>query len=89
MKARITVYPRPEVLDPQGKAVHQALSRVGFEKVSSVRVGKSFDVELDVRTKPQAMKMLEEMCQKLLANRVMEVYEIEILGKAKAGKSGQ
>ncbi len=89
MKARITVYPRPEVLDPQGKAVHQALSRVGFEPVSAVRVGKSFDIELDVRTKPQAMKLLEEMCQKLLANRVMEVYEIEILGKAKAGKSGQ
>lgn len=82
MKARVTVYPRPEVLDPQGKAVHQALTRVGFDGVNSVRVGKSFDIELKTRSEPQAMKQLEAMCDKLLANRVMEVYEIEILGKA-------
>ena len=81
MKARVTIYPRPEVLDPQGKAVHQALTRVGFDGVKSVRIGKSFDIELKTKSKPLATKQLEEMCEKLLANRVMEVFEIEILGK--------
>jgi phosphoribosylformylglycinamidine synthase subunit PurS len=82
LKARVTIYPRPEVLDPQGKAVHQALTRVGFDGVNSLRIGKSFDIELKTKSEAQAMKQLEAMCDKLLANRVMEVYEIEIQGKA-------
>jgi phosphoribosylformylglycinamidine synthase PurS subunit len=78
VKARIIVYPRPEVLDPQGKAVHQALCRVGFDEVSEVRVGKSFDLEVAARNTAEARERLEAMCQRLLANRVMERYEIEV-----------
>lgn len=78
MRARITVYPRPEILDPQGKAIHQALLRVGFAAVERVRAGKSFDVELSAATEEEARAMLEEMCRTLLANTVVEDYSIEL-----------
>lgn len=80
MKARVIIVPRGEVLDPQGKAVHQALGRVGFADVSHVRVGKSFDIEIDADSPDEARQRLEAMCQKLLANQVMEEYEIHLEG---------
>ena len=81
MKARVIIYPRAEVLDPQGKAVHQALERIGFEgEVKEVRVGKAFDIELKTRGKKKAAEQLEAMCKKLLANQVMEEYEIDLEG---------
>lgn len=79
MKARILVYPRPEILDPQGQAVQQALSRVGFAEVEAVRVGKSFDVELGAASAAQARERLQEMCHKLLANPVVEDFSVELL----------
>ena len=84
MKARILVYPRPEILDPQGKAIESALARVGFEGVSSVRAGKSFDLEIEAADEVEAEKKLQEMCQKLLANTVVEDYEIALVGAAEA-----
>lgn len=78
MRARVTVYPRPEILDPQGKAILQTLQRVGFAAVHKVRAGKSFDVELDVENRDEARKMLEGMCEKLLANTVVEDYMVEL-----------
>jgi phosphoribosylformylglycinamidine synthase subunit PurS len=81
----VTVYPRREVLDPQGKAIHQALSRLGFEAVVDVRVGKSFDVELETESPDQARAELEAMCRKLLANEIMEDYEIELVESAAVG----
>ncbi len=78
MRARVTVYPRPEILDPQGKAILQTLQRVGFESVRKVRAGKSFDLELDVEDRAQAQELLKGMCEKLLANTVVEDYSLEL-----------
>lgn len=79
MKARILVYPRPEILDPQGKAIQTALERVGFGGVTSVRAGKSFDVELDAANEEEAREQAAAMCEKLLANPVVEDYSVELL----------
>lgn len=79
MKARILVYPRAEILDPQGKAIQSALERVGFAGVGSVRAGKSFDVELDAANEKEAREQATEMCKKLLANPVVEDYSVELL----------
>ena len=79
MIARVTVYPRREILDPQGKAIRDALARVGFADVEEVRAGKSFEIRLGVEDRELALRQLREMCQKLLANLVVEDYAVEIL----------
>ena len=79
MKARVTVYPRREILDPQGKAIRDALERLGFAQVSEVRAGKSFEVALATKSRPRAEKLLEEICQRLLANPIVEDYGFELL----------
>lgn len=78
-RARITVYPRPEILDPQGKAIAGSLERLGFDRVAEVRAGKSFDLVLDVDDAEEAASSAEEMAESLLANTVVEDFEIEIL----------
>ena len=80
MKARVTVYPRREILDPQGKAIRDALSRVGFPGVEDVRAGKSFEISLKSQDPEAANRELREMCEKLLANTVVEDYAVELLG---------
>lgn len=80
MKARVTVYPRREILDPQGKAIRDALARVGFAGVEDVRAGKSFEISLGIDDPATAERQLREMCEKLLANTVVEDYSVEILG---------
>ena len=82
MKARVTVYPRREILDPQGKAIQSALARIGFKEVREVRAGKSFDIDLGVDDAQKAGDLLGAMCEKLLANTVVEDYEVEVLGAA-------
>ncbi|MEO0327725.1 MAG: phosphoribosylformylglycinamidine synthase subunit PurS [Pseudomonadota bacterium] len=77
-KARITVTLKKGVLDPQGKAIEGGLSALGFEGVDSVRQGKVFDVELQTSAN-NAKSSLSEMCEKLLANTVIEDYQVEIL----------
>lgn len=79
MKARVTIYPRPELLDPQGKAIGHALTGLGFDSVHSVRAGKSFEIELDTADADAARAQLDEMARKLLANTVVEDYEIALL----------
>lgn len=79
MKARVTVYPRREILDPQGKAIRDALSRIGFAGIADVRAGKSFEIELDTQDRTAAEGQLREMCQRLLANTVVEDYSVELL----------
>ncbi|HEY0316048.1 MAG TPA: phosphoribosylformylglycinamidine synthase subunit PurS [Sphingomonas sp.] len=74
MKTRVVVTLKPGVLDPQGKAVHHALTGLGFGGVNDVRVGKI--VELDLADGTGAAE-IEEMCRKLLANTVIENYRIE------------
>jgi len=81
VKARVTVYPRREILDPQGKAIENALRRVGFPGVQSVRAGKSFDIRLGTDDREAAQAELSAMCEKLLANTVVEDYSVEILGE--------
>jgi phosphoribosylformylglycinamidine synthase PurS subunit len=77
--ARVTVYPRREILDPQGKAIRDALARVGFAGVEDVRAGKSFEIRLGLEDRDLALRQLREMCQRLLANLVVEDYAVEIL----------
>jgi phosphoribosylformylglycinamidine synthase PurS subunit len=79
LTARVTVYPRREVLDPQGKAIRDALARVGFAGVEDVRAGKSFEIRLADGDREHAMARLREMCQKLLANTVVEDFTVEVL----------
>ncbi|MEA2695536.1 MAG: phosphoribosylformylglycinamidine synthase subunit PurS [Acidobacteriota bacterium] len=80
MRARVTVYPRREILDPQGKAIENALRRVGFPGVESVRAGKSFDIRLGTADPKAAEAELKAMCEKLLANTVVEDFQVELLG---------
>ncbi|MDJ0615017.1 MAG: phosphoribosylformylglycinamidine synthase subunit PurS [Rhizobiaceae bacterium] len=78
-KARVTVTLKNGVLDPQGKAIEGGLYSLGFEGVESVRQGKVFDVELS-GSKKEAEAQLADMCEKLLANTVIEDYAVEIVG---------
>lgn len=85
MKAIVTVYPRKEILDPQGKAIRDALGRIGFDGVEDVRAGKSFEIALEDGAgvdREAARARVEEMCRKLLANPVVEDYEIALEGDA-------
>ena len=78
IKARITVTLKNGVLDPQGKAIEHALTGLGFGGVGSVRQGKVFDVELDGADKAKAEADLKAMCDKLLANTVIENYSVAV-----------
>ena len=78
MKARVLVMPRAGVLDPQGKAVAQALAGLGFEGVAAARQGKVIELELTETDPAAAEAALAAMCERLLANPVIEDYTIEI-----------
>ena len=80
MKARIFVTLKNGVLDPQGKAIGHALNGLGFAAVGEVRQGKLIDLELSEKDEAKAHAALKEMCEKLLANTVIEKYEIELKG---------
>ena len=76
MKARVFVTLKPGVLDPQGKAIHHALTGLGFEGVDDVRAGRMIELELADGTSDDD---IDAMCRKLLANTVIENYRIEAL----------
>lgn len=79
MKAIVQVKLKTGVLDPQGKAVADALERLGFNEVKDVRIGKTIEIELDDSLdKSLAEDQLKDMCESLLANVVIEQYEISI-----------
>ncbi|MBY3166622.1 phosphoribosylformylglycinamidine synthase subunit PurS [Rhizobium laguerreae] len=78
IKARVTVTLKNGVLDPQGKAIEGALSALGFSGVGHVRQGKVFDLELQGADKSKAEADLKAMCEKLLANTVIENFTIAI-----------
>ncbi len=78
MKAKVHVTLKQGVLDPQGKAVQQALAGLGFEGVSGVRQGKVIELELAESDPKKAETQVEAMCEKLLANTVIEDYRVEI-----------
>ena len=78
IRARVTVTLKNGVLDPQGKAIEGALGALGFSGVGQVRQGKVFDVELDSADRGKVEDDLKAMCEKLLANTVIEDYAVEI-----------
>lgn len=79
MRARVTVSLKQGVLDPQGKAVGDALHRLGFDEVADVRVGKVIELELpDATSKSEAETRVRKMCENLLANTVIERFSIDL-----------
>jgi phosphoribosylformylglycinamidine synthase len=78
MKARITVTLKPGVLDPQGRAIEGALRALGVAGIATVRQGKVFDVELDAKDTLRARGALKEASEKLLANMIIENYQIDM-----------
>ena len=78
MKARVVVTLKKSVLDPQGQAVTRALGALGFPEVKGARLGKMIELELDGEDPLEAKKRLEQMCEKLLANTVIEEYRVVV-----------
>ncbi len=78
MKARVHVSLKAGVLDPEGKAIAQALDRLGFAGIGAVRKGTFFDLELTHDDRAKAQADVTAMCEQLLANTVIEAYSIEI-----------
>lgn len=78
IKARVTVTLKNGVLDPQGKAIEHALGGLGFDGIGSVRQGKVFDLEIEGTDKAKAETELKAMCDKLLANTVIENYSVAL-----------
>jgi len=77
MKARVVVTLKKSVLDPQGLAVGRALGSLGFNEVKDVRLGRIIELDLDARDAAEAKKRVQGMCEKLLANTVIEEYRVE------------
>ena len=76
MKISVVITLKKDVLDPQGKVIHQTLNGMGFEGVNEVRQGKYFEIDTNENDKKQAEAKVEEMCKKLLANLVIEDFKI-------------
>jgi phosphoribosylformylglycinamidine synthase subunit PurS len=78
MRARVTVTLKPGVLDPQGQAIEGALGSLGFSGVAGVRQGKVFDLDIEESDTAKAEALVKAMCEKLLANTVIENFAIEM-----------
>ena len=76
MKVSIIITLKKDVLDPQGKVIHQALEGMGFGGINEVRQGKYFEIDTKENDKKKAEEIVENMCKKLLANLVIEDYKI-------------
>jgi phosphoribosylformylglycinamidine synthase len=79
MKAKIKVTLKAGVLDPQGKAIEGALGSLGFVGVNGVRQGKYFEIDVEETNQAKAEAAIKSMCEKLIANTVIENYEIELI----------
>jgi len=79
MKARITITLKPGVLDPQGKAIQNALASLGFAGIEGVRQGKYIEVDLAETSEERAREQVERICRELLANTVIENYAYELV----------
>ena len=84
MRATVLVRPKAGILDPQGEAVQSSLRHLGF-RVDDARVGRLIDVEVDEQDPARAREVVDLMCRKLLANPLIESYEIEVDESAAAG----
>ncbi len=78
MKATVNITLRKSILDPKGKAAHHALSTLGLNDIKDVRIGKLIELDIDTNDREKARKLADEACSKLLANEVMEDYDIQI-----------
>lgn len=78
MKAKIHVTLKPGILDPQGKAIEHALETLGFKSASNVRVGKYMELDLNEKDRAKAEADVKAMCEKLLANTIIEEYRYEL-----------
>jgi phosphoribosylformylglycinamidine synthase len=76
-RIEVTVQLKPDILDPQGKTVGNALERLGFTGIRNVRIGKSIIVEIEASTMEEAISKANDMAGKLLANPVMEVFTVK------------
>lgn len=76
--AHINVMPLKELLDPQGKAVNSSLHNLGLGQVQDVRIGKHITLSIEANSKDEAQQMAQEACKKLLANPVMEAYDLSL-----------
>ena len=76
--AEINVMPQKALLDPQGKAVKQSMNNIGFEDVGDVRIGKHITLDIEAGSLDAAKKRVDELCQKILINPVMEGYEFKL-----------
>ena len=76
MKVSAIITLKKDVLDPQGKVIHQALDGMGFENISEVRQGKYFEIDVNENDPSKAKASVEDMCKKLLANLVIENFKI-------------
>ena len=77
MKATVLVRPKEGILDPQGQAVEQSLRKLGFA-VADARVGRVVDVEVEASSADEARARVDEMCRQMLANPLIESYEVEV-----------
>ena len=80
MKAKIHVTLKSGILDPQGKAIEHALETLGFKSASNVRMGKYLEMDLKDTTRDRAEAEVKAMCEKLLANTIVEEYRYELAG---------
>ncbi len=78
MKAKVIITLKNGVLDPQGKAIEGALAGLGFNGVDNVRQGKFIELDVDATTADDARTLVEDMCEKLLSNTVIENYRVEV-----------
>ena len=76
--AEINVMPRPELLDPQGKAVLLGLEHLGLDQIENVRIGKHITLQLEAGSEAEAKTQVEDACKKLLANLIMESYQYQL-----------
>ena len=79
MKALVKIMPKKGVLDPQGKAIEKSLNQIGFSQINKVIQGKLIEIDIDSSNEVNAKKIIEDASKKLLANLVIEDYEITIL----------
>lgn len=79
-RLEVRVKPRPGLLDPEGKAIQQALNSLGWEGVEDVRVGKAIYLDIEAASSEAAVDTAEAMCRKLLANPVTEDFEVSVVG---------
>jgi phosphoribosylformylglycinamidine synthase len=74
----VNIMPHHGLLDPQGKAVHQGLNKIGLRQVKDVRIGKKIVLQVEASSEAEAIRVAEESCQKVLVNAVMETAEITV-----------